>query len=901
MEYVPGGDLKRFIRRSGQLSVGKATSIGKQICSGLKEAHALGIVHRDLKPNNIMIDDSGNVRIMDFGIARTLKAKSITGAGVMIGTPEYMSPEQVEAKEVDQRSDIYSLGIILYEMLTGRLPFEADTPFAVGIKQKSEAPQSPKEINPQIPAELNSVILKCLEKEQENRFQSAAEVFSQLDLIEQGIPTTERTAPLKKPLTSKEITVSFSPKTLLIPALLILAVIIATFFIWQPWSGKVTAPTLDDRASLAVLYFKNNTGDESLNNWRTALSDSIITDLSQSRYFEVLPSDKIFSILRKLDLEDASVYATEDLQKVAAEGRVNHILNGSLSKAGEVFRIDYTIQEIPTGKTKGSDRFEGQGEESIFSMVDDITKNIKQDFNMSQAQITGDVDKEVGTITTNSTEAFKYYSEGRQAHSKGEYRASITLMERATAIDPEFAMAYRSMAMAYANIRIYGKKDEYLKKAFDLSDRLPDREKLLIEADFYRQSSATYDQALKIYDQLLELYPSDRIVANNSAIIYGSLEQWDKAVERYQIAIKDKDPSVLEYGNLAGVYTSMGRHEEALALLHSYIEEFQDSDRIRRSLSDTYESMRELDKALIEIDKALSLKPTEWSHLYPQGAILYLKGDLEAAGAAFQELEAQDNPGAKIISRLGYLLIDILNGRLESAIEYSKQAIAICQSYNQKSWEGNFHYRLIDIYNLVGNKEESRSHFQQAWDLAVERGSMKRQWLLQVTQGLFFLQDQAIDKALAIAEKLKESIESGLHDKYIREYFYLIGRIELEKGNFFAAIDFFNQGKRLLPGENNAFDNHAKYSFALGRAYHKQGDLEKARNAFLEIFPMTNGRVFFPEIYVRAFYELGKVFQDQGQTEKAIESYEKFLSMWGDGDPGLPGVEEAKKSLAGLR
>ncbi len=144
MEYVPGEDLKSFIHRSKQLSVGTAISIAKQVCEGLEEAHRLGIVHRDLKPGNIMIDKEGNVRIMDFGIARLLRGKGITDAGVMIGTPEYMSPEQVEGKDVDQRSDIYSLGIILYEMVTGQVPFEGDTPFTIGVKQKSEKPKNPK-------------------------------------------------------------------------------------------------------------------------------------------------------------------------------------------------------------------------------------------------------------------------------------------------------------------------------------------------------------------------------------------------------------------------------------------------------------------------------------------------------------------------------------------------------------------------------------------------------------------------------------------------------------------------------------------------------------------------------------------------------------------------------------
>jgi len=180
MEFVPGEDLRSSIRRFGQLPIKKSISIAKQICEGLAEAHRFGVVHRDLKSNNIMIDNEGNVRIMDFGIARSLSGKGITGTGVMIGTPEYMSPEQVEGKDVDQRSDIYSLGIILYEMVTGQVPFEGDSPFAVGIKHKSETPTAPKQINAQIPESLENIILRCLEKDKKLRYQSCEELLDHL-------------------------------------------------------------------------------------------------------------------------------------------------------------------------------------------------------------------------------------------------------------------------------------------------------------------------------------------------------------------------------------------------------------------------------------------------------------------------------------------------------------------------------------------------------------------------------------------------------------------------------------------------------------------------------------------------------------------------------------------------
>jgi len=239
MEHVAGEDLKRFIRRAGTLSSGKAINIAKQVCEGLAEAHRLGVIHRDLKPQNIMIDQDGNAKIMDFGIARFVDTERMTGSGVMIGTPEYMSPEQAELLDVDKRADIYSLGIVLYEMVSGRVPFDGETPLSIAMKHKTEKPRSVREWNAQVSPDLAAVISKCMEKSPDDRYQDAEDLMEDLNRLEQDLSTAERVVPKKKPSATKErsvvaatkerAAVASPVKKFLIPAAAVVVLGILTF------------------------------------------------------------------------------------------------------------------------------------------------------------------------------------------------------------------------------------------------------------------------------------------------------------------------------------------------------------------------------------------------------------------------------------------------------------------------------------------------------------------------------------------------------------------------------------------------------------------------------------------------------------------------------------------------
>ena len=575
MEYVPGEDLKSMIRMTRHLSMRTAVSIVKQICSGLTEAHSLGVVHRDLKPSNIMIDRNGSVRILDFGIARLYREKGITEPGIMIGTPEYMSPEQVEAMDVDLRSDIYSLGVILYEMVTGRLPFIADTSLMTAVKHKTEVPQDPRTFNAQISVELSLIILKCLEKNRDKRYQSAEEIHADISTIEKDMTTTEQDSPKVKTSFFKEQK-DRPNKIWGMAAALFAAVLIVVLGIVLLTRNK--SMVSQERKMLVVLPFEN-TGLADDEYFADGITEEITTRLGALQDLGVISRTSAIQYKN----------SNKTIKQIGEELNADYVLEGSVrwsrgtENNGRV-RVTPRLVRVVDDTLIWSDQYDSVIED-IFSVQYEIAEQVAQNLDLT---ILEPERQALLTNPTESIEALDLFFQAREHEDRGwafiepdGFDQAIELLEESVEIDPEFALAYARMSYIHSRMYFFGidRTDERatmsrdkVNKALELQPDLP--EARLSLGFYYYWCLSDYDRAAGIFEDVQRMRP------NFDPQLFGYIQRrqgkWDQSLETLERAfrISPRDQQIAY--EIGGAYVSLHRFEQAEMWFNRTLELFPD-------------------------------------------------------------------------------------------------------------------------------------------------------------------------------------------------------------------------------------------------------------------------------------------------------------------------------------
>ena len=733
MDFIEGRDLKSILRERGKFSPDEAVKIATQICRALDAAHSEGVVHRDLKPQNIMVDAHGRVTVMDFGIARSMETPGMTQTGSLVGTPEYMSPEQAKGENVDARSDIFTLGIIFYELLTGKTPFYADTAYATLLKRTQERARDPVELDPTIPPYIGAVVMKCLETNRDQRYSSALEIVH--DLGQQTVTASKTALPAVVPASTA---VPVAPTALPFQryrawiaggaVLLLLAVVALVYGLkhgFHPGANATEGPSV----SLAILPFGNSTGDRKLDWLGPSMAAMLATDVGQSSHLRVIPQDRLNQILLDLQLSPDSFSDVANVRRLAEMSKADTIIWGRYTKVGGQIHVDATLRDI---KRDRSVSFSADASnENIPPVVDSLAQKIRGNLSL-KGNIIAELKAQSFKPSTKSADALRLYSAGKELERQGKNLAALSQFQAATQADPQFALAYAGLGQTYANLGHDAEAEDASRKAVTLAENLPAREKYLISAN-YASIEHDYPKAIEYYENLAKSAPDDPEIQFQLGLLYENTGVFDKALQHYSKVLASDPQTVsavlasgrlqLRSGNIQGALDEFNaaltladkqKNDEAKAMI------LQGIGVCYRALDKRDDALRYFQQAL-QIRQRLDDKRGIAVTLNVIAQIEDQNGQSDKALAAYQQaMKIRTDIGDK--AGLGDTLVALGGfyqdrGRYDDALPLFKQALQVQRDLGSESNQGLCLNDIGLTYLSKGDYENALTYFQQALDL----------------------------------------------------------------------------------------------------------------------------------------------------------------------------------------
>jgi eukaryotic-like serine/threonine-protein kinase len=739
MEYVEGEDLAVVLHQRTKLPPQEAVGIVEQVCRALEAAHNVGVIHRDLKPQNIMREKgAGRILVMDFGLAKTLEGDRMTQTGAMVGTMEYMSPEQALAGNLDQRSDIFSLGLIFYELLTGQTPFRADSALASLIKRTQEKVVPAAEFDKSVPSELSQIVSRCLERDVAMRYQSAAELLADLELWG-GTGKSGIIAARLKPGPRRW---ADENKRLLAGAMALLLLLIGTlaYFLTRPSASvpearKQEAPAVRAR-SLAILPFRNSSGDAKDDWIGSSVADMLSTDIGQSAHLHTVPTDRLHQMLSDLHIGPEVAMDPDILRRVAQFSNADVIVSGQYARFGDQIVIDASIRDLAHDQTipVKAQALVKDLPTAIDSLADSVRKNLAL-----SADVVEELKAQSFKPNTKSVEALREYDQGSVLMRAGKYLDALKHLQAATNQDPQFALAFSKLADAQSQLGFQSDAEQSSIRATDLANNqnLPLTEKYLINAGNARIMKDN-KKALEAYENLAKSSPGDVDVQYELGNLYLQNGQYDKAHAEFAGVLKTDPKNIKTLWSLGVVDNLTGNPQAALdsltrgSSLAIQVDNEEQHALMLLSIGISYRLLNKPEEALrnyqesIAVNEKIGQKRGVAAGLNEIAAIQWTSGHPELAVVSYnkaltllREIGMKDEV-ANTLTNMGGAYSDL--GKFDQALDLYKQALQIQRDNGDQSYESRCLDNIAGVYLAMGDTNNAFTYSQQALQLREKLG-----------------------------------------------------------------------------------------------------------------------------------------------------------------------------------